>query len=59
MLTLRLIDPDDGLVLEDGQPIGRVPYASDRSPGPRFWTVTLPVPPFGDAASIEEAKGTV
>jgi hypothetical protein len=32
MLTLRLIDPNDYVVLEDGQPIGRIRLARERSP---------------------------
>jgi hypothetical protein len=58
MLTLRLIDPNDYVVLEDGQPIGRIRLARERSPAIWLWTVTvtIPGPPFGDAKTIDEAK---
>jgi hypothetical protein len=32
MLTLRLIDPNDYIVLDDGQAIGRIRLARERSP---------------------------
>ncbi len=56
MLTLRLNDPNDYTVHEDGQPIGRIRYAS--SPGLWLWTVTvnIPGPPYDDAKTIDEAK---
>ncbi len=44
MLTLRAIGSDDFTVHEDGQYIGRVRYASERSPGLWLWTVTVTVP---------------
>jgi hypothetical protein len=49
LLTLRLIDPSDYTVHEDGQPIGRIRYAKERSPGLWLWTVTvnIPGPPYG------------
>ncbi|MET4072668.1 hypothetical protein ABID58_007497 [Bradyrhizobium sp. S3.2.6] len=58
-LTLRKIGPDDYTVHEDRQPVGRIRYASERSPGLWLWTcvVTLPGLPFGDAGSLDEAKG--
>ncbi|MDA9408739.1 hypothetical protein [Bradyrhizobium sp. CCBAU 45384] len=58
MLTLRLIGPDDYSVRENGHPIGRIRFASDRAPALWLWTitVTLPGPPFGDAATLDEAK---
>jgi hypothetical protein len=58
MLALRLIAPNDYSVLEDGQVIGRIRLARDRSPAIWLWnvTVTIPGPPFGDAKSIDEAK---
>jgi hypothetical protein len=35
-------------VYEDGQPIGRIRYTKERSPGLWLWTVTvnIPGPPF-------------
>ncbi len=58
MLTLRLIDPNDYLVHEHGQLVGRIRYASERTPGIWLWnvTVTLSGPPFGSAKTIDEAK---
>lgn len=58
MLALRLIAPNDYAVHEDGQLIGRIRYAKERSPGIWLWnvTVTVPGPPFGSAATIDEAK---
>jgi hypothetical protein len=38
MLTLRLIDPNDYFVLEDGQPIGRIRHARALSPPIWLWT---------------------
>lgn len=56
-LTLRLMDPDDYTVHENGQLIGRIRH-SNKTPGVWHWTVivTIPGPPFGDAKTIEEAK---
>ena len=58
MLALRLIDPNDYLVLDDGHPVGRIRLASERSPAIWLWTVTVTIPggPFGDAKTIDEAK---
>ena len=58
MLALRLTAPNDYTVLEDGQPIGRIRLARERSPPIWLWhvTVTIPGPPFGDAKNIGEAK---
>ncbi len=59
MMTLRMIGLDDYTVHEDRQLIGRIRYASERSPGFWLWTciVALPGPPFGEAGSLDEAKG--
>jgi hypothetical protein len=56
MLALRLTAPND--YTEDGQPIGRIRLARERSPPIWLWTVTvtIPGPPFGDAKNIGEAK---
>ncbi|WP_375791163.1 hypothetical protein ACE102_07375 [Bradyrhizobium sp. vgs-9] len=58
MLTMRMIGVNDYSVHEDGQTIGRIRFAKDRSPGIWLWNVTVPIPgpPFGDAKSIGEAK---
>jgi len=37
MLTLRMIGRNDYSVREDGQPIGRIRYASERTPGIWLW----------------------
>lgn len=57
MLTLRLIDPNDYAVHEDGQLIGHIRLTRDRTPPIWLWsvTVTIPGPPFGSAATIDEA----
>ncbi len=38
--------------------IGRIRYASERTPGVWLWHVTVTVPgaPYGDAKSLDEAK---
>ena len=58
MLALRLIAPNDYIVLEDRQPIGRIRLARERTPPIWLWTVTVTIlgPPFGDAKSIDDAK---
>jgi hypothetical protein len=57
-LALRPIGPNDYLVVETRQPIGRIRLARERSPPIWVWhvTVTVPGPPFGDAKTIDEAK---
>ena len=59
MLTLRMIGPSDYSVLDDGQRIGRIRLASERSPGVWLWHVQvhIPGPPFGSATSLDDAKG--
>ena len=37
MLTLRLIEPNDYLVREEGQYIGRIRFANERTPGVWLW----------------------
>ena len=55
MLTLRLIDPNDYTVHDDGQLIGRIRLARERTPSIWLWKVTVPIPgpPFGDARTID------
>src|SRR4051794_20790670 len=57
-LTLRRIGPDDYIVHDHGQLVGRIRHTDERSPG--FWPwnviVTLPWAPFGSAASLDDAK---
>ena len=57
MLTMRMIGVNDYTVHEDGQLIGRIRYASERTPGKWLWnvTVTIPGPPFGDAKTLDQA----
>ena len=54
-----MIGLDDYTVHVDRQLVGRIRYASERSPGLWVWTcvVTLSGPPFGEAGSLDEAKG--
>ena len=58
MLTMRMIGVRDYTVLEDGQRIGRIRFASERSPGVWLWhiQVHIPGPPFGSATSLDDAK---
>ena len=58
MLTMRMIGVRDYRVLEDGQRIGRIRFASERSPGVWPWhiQVHIPGPPFGSATSLDDAK---
>ena len=58
MLTMRMIGQNDYSVREDGQAIGRIRYASERTPGIWIWhvQVNIPGPPFGSATSLDEAK---
>ena len=58
MLTLRLIGVRDYSIHEDGQRIGRIRFASERSPGVWLWhiQVHIPGPPFGSASSLDDAK---
>ena len=58
MLTLRMIGQNDYSVRENAQPIGRIHFASERTPGIWLWNVTvnIPGPPLGSAVSLNEAK---
>jgi hypothetical protein len=58
MLTMRMIGQNDYTVREDGQPIGRIRFASERTPGKWLWNVTvnIPGPPFGSTTSLSRAK---
>jgi hypothetical protein len=42
----------------DGQPIGRIRYTRERSPGKWLWHVGVNIPgaPYGDAQTLDEAK---
>ena len=44
MLTLRLIGVRDYSVHDDGQQIGRIRFASERSPGVWLWHVQIHIP---------------
>jgi hypothetical protein len=48
----------DYRVHDDGQHIGRIRFARERRPGVWLWYVQvhIPGPPFGSAASLDEAK---
>jgi hypothetical protein len=59
MLKLRSTGIRDYNVLEDDQLIGRICYASERSPGIWIWKLTVHVPgglPMGTATDLEAAK---
>ena len=58
MLTMRLIGVRDYSVFDDGQDIGRIRYASERSPGIWTWHIQIHVSgsPFGSAATRDDAK---
>jgi hypothetical protein len=57
-LALRLIEPNDFVVVEDSHPIGRIKLASELRGEVWYWNVTTPVPgvPGGSSASLEDAK---
>ena len=57
-LALRLIAPNDYIVIDDGQRIGRIRLARERSPSIWLWNVIVTIhgPPFGDAKTIDEAN---
>jgi hypothetical protein len=50
MLTMRMIGQNDYSIREDGQPIGRIRYASERTPGVWLWHVQVNIPgaPYRD-----------
>ena len=59
MLTMRMIGPNDYRIREDGQPIGRIRFASERVPGVWLWHVTVNVPgpqSTGSATTLDDAK---
>ena len=60
MLTMRMIGARDYNVFEDGKRIGRIRFASERTPGVWLWHVQvhIPGPPFGSATSLDEAKNS-
>ena len=55
---MRMIGVGDYYVFEDGQRIGRIRFASERTPGIWLWHVQvhIPGPPFGSATSLDDAK---
>jgi hypothetical protein len=57
-LALRPIGQNDYSVIEDGERIGRIRFASERSPGVWLWNVIvhIPGPPIGTAPDLETAK---
>lgn len=58
-LTLRMIGIRDYSVLEDGQRIGRIRYASERTPGIWLWNIQVHIPdglPMGSAKDLDVAK---
>ncbi|WLB15023.1 hypothetical protein [Bradyrhizobium japonicum] len=58
-LTLKPIGPRDYSVRDDGQSIGRIRYAGERSPAIWLWNVIVHIPgglPLGTAKDLETAK---
>ncbi|ODM77818.1 hypothetical protein [Bradyrhizobium elkanii] len=58
-LALRPIGVRDYSVLDGGQQIGRIRYASERSPGVWLWHVQVHITgslPVGTAGSLDAAK---
>ena len=58
-LKLRSIDIRDYRVLEGRQPIGRIRFASERTPGIWLWNVTINLPgglPMGSSKDLDAAK---
>ena len=59
MLKLRLIGIDDYSVLEDEQCIGRVRFASERTPPTWLWHINIHLTgglPMGSAKDLDTAK---
>jgi hypothetical protein len=58
MLKLRSIGQNDYSVLEGDQLIGRIRYASERTPGVWLWQVQvhIPGPPVGSTRDFPTAK---
>jgi hypothetical protein len=58
-LKLRSIGQNDYRVLEGRQPIGRIRYAAERTPGIWIWNITINLPgglPMGTDNDIDTAK---
>lgn len=58
-LTLKPIGRRDYSVRDDGQSIGRIRYAGERSPAIWIWNVIVHIPgglPIGTAKDLETAK---
>ncbi len=58
LLKLRTIGIRDYSVLEGEQRIGRIRFASERTPGIWLWHIQVHIPaaPFGSAPSLDDAK---
>jgi hypothetical protein len=59
MLKLRPIGIQDYSVLEDGQRIGRIRFAGERTPPIWFWTVNIHLTgglPMGSSPDLDTAK---
>lgn len=59
MLSLRPIGRRDYSVLDDKQMVGRIRYASERTPGIWIWNVIVHLTgglPIGTAGSLDQAK---
>jgi hypothetical protein len=59
VLALRPIGQNDYNVIEDGERIGRIRYATERTPGVWLWNVQVHIPgikPMGTARDLPTAK---
>ena len=59
LLKLRSLGQNDYRVLEGRQPIGRIRFASERTPGIWLWNVTINLPggpPMGSSKDLDAAK---
>jgi hypothetical protein len=58
-LALRPIGSNDFAVIDDGNPVGRIRYAAERTNNVWMWNVTLNIPggvPSGTSAGLDRAK---
>lgn len=58
-LALRPIGKNDFAVIDDGNTVGRIHHAAERTNDVWMWNVTIPIPggvPYGIAGDLEPAK---
>ena len=59
MLALRPIGKNDFAVIDEGNAVGRIRHAAERTNDVWMWNVTIPIPgsvPYGIAVNLEPAK---